>query len=366
VGARLTFALVIVAAVTLVAGYATHTPIAIYVSIVCSVLAGVGLWLSSRRRRAQGRVAAEDDMDWTKSLAEPPVTAGIPAVVGASASFDSFAPERPAPVVGGRKGRRAAKVAVGAGASPASAGPPPARRFDLPGPRDDDPRDDDLGDHELGDESDPVDDDWDDLDDDGELDDEPAFAPAPTRRRYARAGAVATPPSEAAVPAPGGATPSRRPPKRSPVASDWVQSARQPTPPAPPVAPPAAAPAPRSAAARSAPAGTRARRPAEPAAPAVAVAAPAVAPRAGAPRSVAPRPAPAAAAPVARRRPRPPVEDYPFPIEDYDYLEVEDIIPLLRHLDDQELVEVLLREKSGANRVEILDHLDVLLEGEDW
>src|SRR6202042_1988183 len=124
---------------------------------------------------------------------------------------------------------------------------------------------------------------------------------------------------------------SRRPPKRSSVASDWVQGAQAPTP--APVAP--------AAAARS---GARTPAPAAPVG--------AVPPRPAPARSAAPAPAPArtaAPAAAAPRRRRAPVEEYPFPIEDYDYLDEEDILPLLRHLDDQELVEVLLREKSGAN-----------------
>jgi hypothetical protein len=62
---------------------------------------------------------------------------------------------------------------------------------------------------------------------------------------------------------------------------------------------------------------------------------------------------------------RPP-EDYTFPIEDYQYLGVADILPLLPELDDQELVEVLLAEQAGPNRVAILNRIDALLEGEDW
>jgi hypothetical protein len=60
-----------------------------------------------------------------------------------------------------------------------------------------------------------------------------------------------------------------------------------------------------------------------------------------------------------------PVEDFPFPIEDYDYLSVADIVPLLPELDDQELVEVLLYEQAGANRVAILNRIDALLEGDE-
>jgi hypothetical protein len=71
-----------------------------------------------------------------------------------------------------------------------------------------------------------------------------------------------------------------------------------------------------------------------------------------------------AAPPVRRRVPAPSLEDYPFPIEDYQYLEVAEILPLLPELDDQELVEVLMYEHDGPRRVAILDRIDALLEGE--
>ncbi|MDP9075394.1 MAG: hypothetical protein M3N98_14770, partial [Actinomycetota bacterium] len=71
-------------------------------------------------------------------------------------------------------------------------------------------------------------------------------------------------------------------------------------------------------------------------------------------------------APHNGRRPAPPPpEDYPFPIEDYEDLEADEILPLLLELDDQELVEVLLYEHAGLKRVEILDYIDLLLEGEE-
>jgi hypothetical protein len=60
-----------------------------------------------------------------------------------------------------------------------------------------------------------------------------------------------------------------------------------------------------------------------------------------------------------------PVEDFPFPIEDYDYLRVAEILPLLPELDDKELVEVLLHEQAGANRVAVVDRIDALLEGDE-
>jgi hypothetical protein len=54
-----------------------------------------------------------------------------------------------------------------------------------------------------------------------------------------------------------------------------------------------------------------------------------------------------------------------FPIDEYDYLSVAEIVPLLPELDDEELVEVLLYEQAGANRAGILNRIDVLLEGEE-
>jgi hypothetical protein len=60
-----------------------------------------------------------------------------------------------------------------------------------------------------------------------------------------------------------------------------------------------------------------------------------------------------------------PVEDFPFPIEDYDYLRVAEILPLLPELDDKELVEVLLHEQAGANRAAVVDRIDALLEGDE-
>jgi hypothetical protein len=73
------------------------------------------------------------------------------------------------------------------------------------------------------------------------------------------------------------------------------------------------------------------------------------------------------APPASRRAARAPVpvEDYPFPIEEYDHLSVAEIVPLLPELDDQELVEVLLYEQAGANRVAILNRIDALLEGDE-
>jgi hypothetical protein len=71
-------------------------------------------------------------------------------------------------------------------------------------------------------------------------------------------------------------------------------------------------------------------------------------------------------APPRRRAPASlPASDYPFPIEDYDALTVAEIVPLLPELDDQELVEVLLYEQAGPNRVGILNRIDALLEGEE-
>jgi hypothetical protein len=332
VGARLTFGLVIVAAIALIGGFATHTRWLIYISIACSVLAAVGLFVSSRRRRASGRIGAAEDMAWTASLAEPADTAEVAVVAVVAAPAGAFAPDAATAVaaLAGRRGRRAVRDGSGPAPAPALA---PAVRFDLP--RGDEPGD--LNERH---------DDRDDRDDDFEED--PGFVPAPTRRRYARAAVSAAPPEDQVAASPyADSLAGRRPPKRSPVASDWVQDAQAATiAPAPPAG--AAAASARPARARPAPASPAPAR------------VPAAAP--------APRPATpvaAVAAPAVRRR-RPPVEEYPFPIEDYDYLEEEDILPLLRHLDDQELVEVLLREKSGANRVAILDHLDVLLEGEDW
>jgi hypothetical protein len=83
---------------------------------------------------------------------------------------------------------------------------------------------------------------------------------------------------------------------------------------------------------------------------------------------MAPAAPPATQPAPARRRPTmsiPPSDDYPFPIEDYEYLSVAEIVPLLPELDDQELVEVLLYEQAGANRVGILNRIDALLDGDE-
>ncbi|MDQ6614084.1 MAG: hypothetical protein M3083_04900, partial [Actinomycetota bacterium] len=75
---------------------------------------------------------------------------------------------------------------------------------------------------------------------------------------------------------------------------------------------------------------------------------------------------PAARATQARRGAVRAVGSYPVPMGDYDVLGVAEILPLLPELDDQEIVDVLLYEQAGANRVAILNRIDALLEGEEW
>ena len=53
-----------------------------------------------------------------------------------------------------------------------------------------------------------------------------------------------------------------------------------------------------------------------------------------------------------------------FPIEDYDALSAEQILPLLPELDDEELDMVYDREEQGQNRAVILDAIDDMFEEE--
>ena len=179
---------------------------------------------------------------------------------------------------------------------------------------------------------------------------------APAAARHEEPAAVAVPVAK---------LPTVRAPKRNPVPADWIRGvdgvqphqtvARQPVT-RQPVAPPPPAPVAGTAARAVAGAGARpAPRPA-------------ARPIAG--TASRPSPAPPAAAPavpaVRRRAPAPPpVEAYPFPIEEYEVLIVAEILPLLPELDDQELLEVLIAEQAGRNRVAILNRIDALLEGED-
>jgi hypothetical protein len=53
--------------------------------------------------------------------------------------------------------------------------------------------------------------------------------------------------------------------------------------------------------------------------------------------------------------------DEVFPIEDYDDLRVNEILPLLPELYDDELEEVAARERDGANRASVLNRIAELL-----
>jgi hypothetical protein len=53
--------------------------------------------------------------------------------------------------------------------------------------------------------------------------------------------------------------------------------------------------------------------------------------------------------------------DEVFPIEDYDDLRVNEILPLLPELYDDELEEVAARERNGANRASVLNRISELL-----
>ena len=54
-------------------------------------------------------------------------------------------------------------------------------------------------------------------------------------------------------------------------------------------------------------------------------------------------------------------DEEPFPIEDYDELRVNEIIPLLPELYDDELEIVAERERAGANRASIMNRIEELL-----
>jgi hypothetical protein len=54
-------------------------------------------------------------------------------------------------------------------------------------------------------------------------------------------------------------------------------------------------------------------------------------------------------------------DDGYFPIEDYDDLRASEILPLLPELDDDELVMVQERERSGAARSSVLNRIENLL-----
>ena len=310
-GARLTFGLVALAALTLAVGYVTHTPWLIYISIVCSVLAAAGLLFSPRRKR---RAAKEkEESSWPASLAEPSITRTEPVRV-----FTPDPTEAPA----------GAGLRIGPGSSTPRRRPAPPV---VAAPSEDD---------------DPF-----------------AFPePAPTqavRRRPTPVAAVVPDdldepeeldhPDEPRVYRLPSTT---RSPKKNPVAADWVHADE-------PVAQPAyATPVPRRPAASATPVARRAAPVARPASPVARPAASPAAPAAPTARPAAPAAPPRSPAPVQ------PATDYPFPIEDYDYLGVAEILPLLPELDDTELVEVLLYEQKNANRVGILNRIDALLEGE--
>jgi hypothetical protein len=404
VGFRITFGVVVLAAVTLAAGFVSHTSWLIYLSIACSGLAALRLLLSSRRRRAKStgrekvnRKSKHDELlSWPAELAEPE----------GSESFSPRLPEappEPAVATAAALPRRRIAASVGAGAS-FGAGLPFEDR--------------DTGEFAVPDMATVARDaDAAEAADVAEVVDvaEGRRSQSPIRRRSFPSSAAGAP-GNSAAPAEQLVTKLSagvRPGKRNPIASEWVRSAsapplappRRPAPAAAPRTPaPAPAPAPNvPARAPSGPARAQAQAPPPAPAPAPAPSAPASAPRAPQPRPApapprqpvyaapasrrgagtpaarppvtnvpAPFPAPAPrqpvyAPPAARRAARAPfpVEDYPFPIEAYDYLSVAEIVPLLPELDDQELVEVLLYEQAGANRVAILNRIDALLEGDE-
>ncbi|MDQ1391877.1 MAG: hypothetical protein QOF30_854 [Acidimicrobiaceae bacterium] len=374
--ARLTLGLVLAAAATLILGFVSHTALLIYVSIGCSALAAAGLILSSRRTR--GGSGLEEELAWPASLAAPDGEA-----------FASGNRDLPTPPP-------RSQVAFAASLPPRrrTVGttltiPTTAERLDTEPDPDDDFLPDDRPGRPVG--------------------DEPQQRQRPPKRNPVVSDWIqAPPPPPRPAPAPVGAE------------ADAVEGARV----APAPAVPARAAAARAAAARpvapapAVPARATAARPVAPApaVPARATAARSGGPVAAAPRSVAPAPAsarsvvpvraavtapasparaaarqplprpivraaaqpaprgpaerrPAARGPAAtssRGRPTPaPAEDFPFPIEDYDVLHVAEILPLLPELDDQELVEILLREQGGANRVAIINRIDALLEGDE-
>lgn len=67
----------------------------------------------------------------------------------------------------------------------------------------------------------------------------------------------------------------------------------------------------------------------------------------------------ASASPAAGRLIGPPLTR-PFPIRDYDTLEVSEILPVLPELYDDELELVEQRERAGKQRAPILDRIDEL------
>lgn len=287
-GARLTFGLVALAAVTLALGFFSHTAWIIYISIVCSVIAAAGLLLAPWRKRP--RPTDDKDTSWPASLAEPPIEPTAPVRL----------------VAAGPTTRPAAR---GGEASPRRRQASPVDAVDT------------VDAVEAVDEPD--------------VGDEAFEFPRPVvgrsgRRRPVAPAAAAEDDLDGEVDEPRviRLPSSSRPPKKNPVVADWVAGA-------PTVAQPAAS--------------SFSRAPAVPA-----------------PRRASSGVRPATAAPPPPRRPAPsrPGADYPFPIEDYDYLGVAEILPLLPELDDTELVEVLLYEQKGANRVGILNRIDALLEGE--
>jgi hypothetical protein len=302
-GARITFGLIIVAAATLIAGVVTHTAWVIYLSIGCSVLAAIGLLLSSRRARARAKAGADEHMAWTASLAEPAATEATARILPGPAAAHEDDDDRTEAMSFFRRvsSRSAATASPGAAGSDEPDGP--------------------TGETAVA------------------VADAPPTASGrgPSRRRDKRNAAV----SDWVAPAPAAVTPGRAP-ATGPGDGEAVGA----------VSTPRAAPAP-------APRRSSATGPARTVAPRPAAAAPAPASR----RPTAPAPASSPAA-ASSRAPATGADEYPFPIEDYDFLDEEDILPLLPHLYDEELVEVFLRERAGANRVAILERLDALMEGE--
>lgn len=312
-GARLTFGLMIVAAATLAVGYFTKTEWVIYLSIVCSLIAVAALLLGSRRRRESPEDAGADAA-WTSSLAEPAVTMGTPSVVARAGKprreRDAFARPQTADddtqfaEMDDEEHEGVTVVPSGRAAIRRRTVGPRPEPAAVSGTRS-------RGPSPLAERH---------FEDDEVSDDEtPAGAGVGVGRRSAGA--------------------SSRPPKRNPVVSEWIEE-----PATAGAAPPARAGA---GAARSAgAAGTGVAR------------------SAGATGTGAARTAAARGAPARATRPAPPVAEEPFPIEDYDELDAEDILPLLPQLYDEELVEVFLRERDGAHRQVIMERLDALLEGE--
>jgi hypothetical protein len=118
VGFRITFGAVVLAGVTLAAGFVSHTSWLIYLSIACSGLAALRLLLSSRRRRPKStgrdtvsRKGKHDELlSWPAELAEPE-------------GIESFsrrlpeAPPEPAMATTAAPPRRRVAASVGAGPS---------------------------------------------------------------------------------------------------------------------------------------------------------------------------------------------------------------------------------------------------------